>query len=127
MKAWYISDRKGYCDYAIIVFAETRGKAIYSAIGTEEFEKYEWSFTELRAIRKPAFDKYYRNSWRMDWCNAEDRIAMIKEGFCCDDDSFDPDECELCEGKEYCTRYEEYLEEEKENASIAGLPLFDDE
>ena len=49
MKAWYVTDRKGYSDYTIIVFAETRGKAIASAIGTDEFPKYEWDFTELFA------------------------------------------------------------------------------
>lgn len=114
MKAWYVSDRKGYSDYAIIVFAETRGKAIYIALGTEEFDRYEWSFTELRAIRKPAFDKYYRSSYRMDWCNDEDRIAMVKEGWYCDDDSFDPDFCTVCVAKEYCDKYQEWMEESEE-------------
>lgn len=116
MKAWYVSDREGYSDYAIIVFAESRGKAIANALGTEEFPYYDWSFPELRAIRKPVFDKYYHGSYRMDWCNDDDRIAMAKEGWYCDDDSFDPVYCKNCAAKDYCDKYEAYLEEENEDA-----------
>ena len=57
MKAYEIYDKKRYADYAVIVFAETRGKAIASAIGTDEFPKYDWDFTELRATRIPKLDK----------------------------------------------------------------------
>ena len=115
MKAWYVTDRKGYSDYAIIVFAETRGKAIASAIGTDEFPKYDWYFTELFARREPALDGAYRGAWRMEWDNDDDRLAMVRwGGFHCDDDSFDPDYCAKCSGKDYCSRYEEYLDEEVE-------------
>lgn len=112
MKAYQISDREGYCDYSCIVFAETRGKAISLALGTDEFPKHEWDYTQLKAIRIPALDKCYRGRWYMDWGNDEDRIDLVKEaGYCCDDDAFDPDECDLCVAKEWCDRYEEYKEE----------------
>lgn len=125
MKAWYVTDRKGYSDYAIIVFAETRGKAISSALGTDEFPYYDWDFTELSARREPALDGAYRGAWRIEWDNDADRLAIVKAGYYCNEDAFDPDECESCIGKDYCSRYEEYLEEEKENYTIAGVPLFD--
>ena len=112
MKAYEVSDKNGYSDYALIVFAESRGKAISSAIGTDEFPKYEWDFTELRAKRIPALDSAYRGAWCMEWDNADDRLALVRDaGYYCNDDSFDADECEECPGKEYCSRYEEYLEE----------------
>lgn len=115
MKAWYVTDREGYSDYAIIVFAETRGKAIASAIGTDEFQKYEWHFTEMSARRKPALDGAYRGNWRMEWENDDDRLAMVQlGGYYCDEDVFDPDDCEKCVGKNYCSRYKEYLEEAEE-------------
>lgn len=115
MKAWIVSDRKGYSDFDIIVFAETRGKAIALAIGTDEFPKYDWSFTELYARREQVLDGAYRGSWRMEWDNDSDRLAMVKLcGFYCNEDAFDPDDCKTCSGKDYCSRYEEYLEEEKD-------------
>lgn len=126
MKAWYVMDKYGYAEYAVIVFAETKGKAVSLAIGTEEFPKYDWDFTELRARRKPALDGAYRGSWRMEWDNDEDRLAMVRLcGFHCDDDAFDPDDCVNCVAKDDCSKYEEYLEEEKEYNSISGIPLFD--
>ena len=115
MKAWYVTDRKGYSDYALIVFAETRGKAIFSALGTDEFPKYDWDFTELCARREPALDGAYRGQWRMDWDDDEDRLAMVQwGGYYCGEDGFDPSDCERCVAKHCCPRYEEYLEEEKE-------------
>lgn len=116
VKAYQIIDREGYADYSCIVFAETRGKAISLALGTDEFPKHDWDFTQLKAYRIPALDKAYRGTWYMDWYNEEDRLALVKEaGYMCDEDSFDPDECERCCAKEYCSRYEEYLEEYHED------------
>ena len=114
MKAYHVTDRKGYSDYSVIVFAENRGKAISSALGTDEFPQYDWEFTDLTARRVPALDKAYHGCWRMEWYDDDDRLAMIKDaGFYCDEDSFDPRECEECIGKDYCSRYEEFLEEEQ--------------
>jgi len=114
MKAYEITDKNGYSDYSIVVFAESRGKAISSAIGTDEFPKYEWDFTELRARRMKVLDGAYRGRWRMEWDNDEDRLAFVRDaGYYCNEDCFDPDDCERCVGKEYCTRYAEYTDEEE--------------
>lgn len=119
MKAWYVTDRKLCSDYAIIVFAETRGKAIASAIGTDEFPKYDWDFTELFARREPALDGAYRGCWRMEWDNDSDRLAMVQwGGYYCSDYTFDPEDCKTCSGKNYCSRYKEYLEEEAEEENV---------
>ena len=80
MKAWNVTDRNGYAYYSVIVFAETRGKAKSSAIGTDEFPKCDWDFTELRARREPALDGAYRGAWRMEWDNDKDRLAMVRWG-----------------------------------------------
>ena len=115
MKAYVVSDREGYAEYVIVVFAESRGKAMPYALGTDEFQTCDWDFTQLRATRIPSLDKYYRGKWRMEWDDDEDCLAMVKDaGFYCAEDVFDPDFCERCAGKEYGTRYEEYLEEREE-------------
>ena len=112
MKAYEIYDNGRYSDYTVIVFAESRGKAISYAIGTDEFPKYDWEFTELRARRIPELDKAYRGAWRMEWDNDDDRLALVRDaGCCCGEDAFYPEDCEQCVGKEYCSRYEEYMEE----------------
>ena len=113
MKAYKVYDRNAYSEFVVIAFAETRGKAIVNALGTDEFPYGDWDYTEMRAKRCPELDKYYRGAYRMDWDDPGDRLAMIKEaGFYCDEDSFDPDECEKCAGKEYCSQYDEYVEEQ---------------
>lgn len=115
IKAYEVFDREHYADYSIIVFAESRGKAVSYAIGTDEFPKYEWDFTQLTAKRMSAFDKCYNGRWRMDWDNDEDRRSMVEYGYYCSDDVFDPDMwCETCSAKDICARYQEYLEEEAE-------------
>lgn len=115
MKAYVVSDRKGYSEWTVIVFAESRGKAIVAALGTDEFPYRDWEYTELRAIRKPEFDKCYRGKWRMDWDNSNDRLAMVRDGgYYCYEDIFDPADCAKCSGKDYCSRYEEYLDEDIE-------------
>ena len=112
MKAYEVTDKEGYSEYSLVVFAESRGKAIYSAIGTDEFPKYEYDFTQLRARRISCLDNAYRGKWCMDWDDEEDRLAMVRDaGWYCGEDAFDPDDCDRCVAKEYCTRYEEYTEE----------------
>lgn len=115
MKAYVVSDRVRYTEWIVVVFAESRGKAVSAVLGTDEFPSEYWSYTELRAIRKPEFDKYYRGNLRMDWDNPNDRLAMVRDGgYYCSEDAFYPDDCAKCSGKDYCSRYEEYLEEESE-------------
>lgn len=106
MKAYKISDLKGYADYSTVVFAETSGKAKAIAITTDAFNDYE--FTEISAIRVPQLDKYYRGLDEMDWYDDDDRIAMVKDGnFHCFADS----ECPNCPAKEYCDRCEDEVTE----------------
>lgn len=110
MKAWRVYDREFYTPYAIIVFAETRGKAVSAALCSEEFPKDDWNYTELCALRAPTLDKHYRGKWRMEWDDDEDRLAMIREaGFFCQE--LDSDECERCSGKEFCEAYKDYLDD----------------
>lgn len=104
MKAYKISDLKGYADYSTVVFAETRGKAKVIAIHTDSFEDYE--FTEIGARRVPALDKYYRGICEMDWHDPKDRVALVKEAnFSC---SYEWDiedlGCEKCPAKQWCDR-----------------------
>lgn len=115
MKAYEVSDRERYSELIVVVFAESRGKAVAAALGTYEFPYRDWSYTELRAIRMPEFDKCYRGNFRMDWDDPDDRLAMVRDvGYYCNEDAFYPDDCAKCSGKDYCSRYEEYLDEEIE-------------
>ena len=105
MKAYIITDLKGYADYSTVVFAETSGKAKAIAIHTDSFEDYE--FTEISARRVPKLDKYYRGLDEMDWLDDADRIAMVKEcGFSCDPECWEEEDCERCSAKQWCDRAE---------------------
>ena len=108
MKAYTVTDRHGACDYSIIVFAETREQARSIALSSEAFERYDLSYIDLWARRVPALDKYYRGLDEMDWDNADDRIAMVKEAnFSCSYEYELTDcECEECPAKQWCDRYE---------------------
>lgn len=113
MKAYRVHDRECYVPYVMIVFAESRGKAISYALGTDEFPKDEFEFTDLSASRAKWADKYYNGKKEMDWDNPEDRFAMVKNGgFVCGEDAFDPRDCEQCCAKELCEQYERYKNEE---------------
>lgn len=115
MKAYAVFDKDGYPPYSEVVFAETRAKAIYTALHDTDFSLEGCDYTDMRARRRPVFDKYYRGLSAMDWNTDDDRLVMVRDGgYVCDDDSFDPDECARCVGKEYCSKYEEYQEEERE-------------
>ena len=105
MKAYKISDLKGYCEYSTIVFAESRGKAKAIAITTDSFNDYD--YTEISARRVPKLDKYYRGESEMDWYNTEDRIAMVKEaGFSCSLDYWEEEDCLECPAWQWCDRCE---------------------
>lgn len=92
--------------YGTVVFAETRGKARSLLMNTDEFDGYE--FIEISPRRVKELDSEYRGRSQMDWRNDEDRIAMVKAGWTCGDDSFNPDYCERCPANEYCSQYEDY-------------------
>lgn len=108
MKAYSVSDRNGDVGYSYIVFAETRAKAIRYALDHCDgcFDYYQW--TEMRALRKPTLDKYYNGRLEMDWCNMDDRVAMVKDANfeCSGEVDVTIDECKLCPAHEWCERYE---------------------
>lgn len=120
MKAWDVTDRN--CDTGInyIVFAETRGKAISKALHHSD-GTFDWyTFTELWAKRRPQFDEYHHGRDFMDWCNDDDRVAMVRlGGFRCSDDCcMSYAECLECPAHEWCGEFEEMEKEtEEEEAS----------
>ena len=110
MKAWLVSTE--YDFYALVIFAETRGKARYIALHTDEFEDNK--FCDIEARRVPHMDKYYKEGKRfMDWENPKERIALVKElSFHCE--YIELYECETCPAKKYCDTYKELITEEGE-------------
>ena len=106
MKAYIITDLKGYADYSTVVFAETSGKAKAIAITTDAFNDYE--FTEISARRVPKLDKYYRGLDEMDWFDPNDRVALVRDAnFSCSYEYELTDcECESCPAKQWCDRCE---------------------
>ena len=110
MKAWMAMDRIDR-QYVTVVFAETRGKAKVAAQGTNTCEDLD--YMDIRVIRFPELDGYYRGHDKMDWYDPEDRKAMVKiGGMECDDSTLDI--CNQCSAREWCGRYE-YLQDEQED------------
>ena len=111
MKAWIVREKDEFC--AVVVFAETRGKAKALATHTDLCSYAD--FVDIEAHREPSADKYYKEGkWYLDWCNEEDRIALVKDcGFTCDIDSFKLERCEVCPAKEYCDKYKYRIAEEE--------------
>ena len=74
-------------------------------------EDAEW--IDVRVIRAPALDGAYRGLWEMDWFNAEDRVALVRDAnFVC---SYEMDyadcDCDQCPATEFCGRYESMHED----------------
>jgi hypothetical protein len=104
MKAYRVYDKKSASDCATVVFAENRAKAKAIAMSTDTCEYAE--YLDIRATRVPSLDKYYRGKDEMDWYNANDLIALVKEaGFVCSYEIDDPP-CKECPAKKWCNRYE---------------------
>ena len=106
MKAWIVDDPID-ASTAAVVFAETRGQAKVLAQSTDACEDME--FKDIRAVRAPKLDQFYRCKSEMDWFDPDDRIAMVKYGgFCC---SYEVDvykeKCEACPAHEWCGRYDD--------------------
>lgn len=112
MKAWLVREKDEF--HATVVFAETRGKARSLATHTEACE--DASFLDIEVSRCKAADKYYREGKsEMDWYNADDRIAMVKEcGFQCIPDAFEPEGCPECPASQWCDLYQDHLRESEE-------------
>jgi hypothetical protein len=106
MKAWLVREKDEFC--ATVVFAETRGKAKAMALSTDCCEDVDFCRIEVRRV--PQIDKYYVDGKReMYWDTPNDRIALVKEcGFYCEYE----EDCENCYAKEYCDKYQNYLEGE---------------
>lgn len=103
-----------YMGYSTVIFAETAGKARYIAIKSDTLGE-DNEFKDIYVRRIPALDRFYRGRKEMDWFDPDDRLAMVKEaGYRCDDDGFDPEDCQRCSAQEYCMKWQEYLEEAKE-------------
>ena len=109
MKAWLVRVKDEF--YATVVFAETRGKARSLALETDCCE--DARFCDIEASRMPQADKYYKEGKKeLDWKNQADRIALVKEcGFFCD---YDYEDCAVCHAKEYCDRYQDWLQQPAE-------------
>ena len=111
MKAWRVRDEAGEVGCCTVVFAETRGKAHALAMNTDCCEDAEWNDVSVK--RLSAMDKMYKGRNEMDWFNAEDRIALVKEcGWVCSDEWVDYErDCPNCPAEEWCDAYCDYKSE----------------
>ena len=101
--------------YATIVFANNKSEAKKIAFRSDIFDNlWDLNRIDIRVKRKPEYDKEYRGKREMDWDDPQDRLCLCKHGWECDDDTFDPDYCESCAGKDFCGKYEYYLDELKD-------------
>lgn len=110
LKAYVVRDKDYYRDYATVVFAKNRNEARSLAMGTDACE--DLSYLEIQAVRRKALDGSYRGRWEMDWDDPQDRIDLVKLGdFSCSDEMDWQELCNDCPAKEWCDKYEEWLEE----------------
>ena len=102
-KAWIV--RENGEPYAAVVFAETRGKARALAQLTDACDYVDFVNIEVRIIKDA--DKYYKPGKReLDWDNADDRIALVKDcGFACDHEFRNMDKCAVCPAKDFCDKF----------------------
>ena len=106
MKAWIVDDPIEAAS-AAVVFAETRGQAKVLAQSTDACE--DMDFTDIRAVRAPELDQFYRGKSEMDWFDPDDRVAMVKYGgfHCSPETDVYKEKCETCPANKWCSRYEE--------------------
>lgn len=105
MKAWIVDDPIEAAT-AAVVFAATRGQAKVLAQGTDACEDME--FIDIRAVRAPELDGFYRGNAVMDWYDKSDRLAMVKHAdfHCATEVDIYKEKCEACSAHEYCGRYD---------------------
>ena len=110
MKAWIVDDPIEAAS-AAVVFAETRGQAKVLAQSTDACE--DMDFTDIRAVRAPELDLFYRGRKEMDWNDTDDRVAMVKYGgFHCDSETdVYKEKCEACPAHEWCEKFENMMED----------------
>ena len=107
-KAWSFYE----CEESIIevVFADTRGKARMYLKELDTFDNYR--YIDISPRREKELDYLdHEDGYVMDWNKEEDKIALVKNiGVYCL--YSDKDECKECYVREWCSKYEEYEEEE---------------
>ena len=101
MKAWRACNINDD-EYATVVYADTatRAKAVVMA------DDYFWDceYIYIRVNRIKSMDDLYDHEYVMNWDKDADRLALVKEGWRCDD--FFRDDCKACIGKEYCSEWD---------------------
>lgn len=105
MKAYRVTDEEACENYATVVFAETRSQAKTEAMATDACE--DARYIDIRATRIPELDKEYRGHTEMDWEDPQDRIALVKCGWSCHPDYWDPSDCERCPAADWCDLYQD--------------------
>ncbi len=76
LKAYKISDN--YCDYSVIIFAETRNKARLLGRGLPELEYAD--YIDIKAIREPEADKYAEEPGVFPFCLNADKFKEMGWG-----------------------------------------------
>lgn len=101
MKAWRVFDNNGDCG-TMIVFAETRAKAMYIALQDDMFEDYTW--TQITAKRFKEYDQFYDGKSVVDfWNDVDHRIRLVRDfGWSCIEEFYDL--CEECPAKQWCEK-----------------------
>lgn len=110
MKAWLIRDKYGEEFCSTIVFAETRGKAIYLALTWLDYFE-DLPFINIHCTRAPDADKLYKEGKKyLNWYVPEDRLFLVKEfGWYCKYPEYE--NCENCIAKDYCDYYKDVIQE----------------
>lgn len=90
---------------AIVVFADTNGKARDYLMLTEIFDRY--SFIDIVFCRAKDLDHLNRpDGYVMDWNNDDDKLPMVRDaGLSCH--LACKEICKECCAKEWCNKYEE--------------------
>lgn len=111
MKAWLVSGRDIDDGYAV-VFAENRNAARSAALGTDACE--DSTYTDIKAVRLQALDRFYKGRTVMDWEDSEERALMARyAGLCCSyDTDIELEKCRNCSAHKWCGRYEMEAEDE---------------
>lgn len=98
MKAWYAYEQN-ICEYPVIVFALTPGRARAIAMSTDILDGAD--FTRIRLRRMPDLDCLRDKEGEFDWYDPQTRIALVRDhGWACDEPT--GAECANCHAKEWC-------------------------
>lgn len=116
MKAYRVDLADRWDAGSTVVFAENVREAKKVAWRCEICDYWDTKYIDVRVRRRKELDSAYRGKSEMDWDYPEDRIALVKAGWTCFEDFFDPDDCKECSGREFCSMYKGYLKDvEEEN------------